>query len=77
MKAWWRTDATGNVVLKVLYGARTISFAPGKDGIVVGKQERLVETLRSLIQIVEAGELDQILASMSKNAVLSKGKRAT
>lgn len=76
VKAWWRTDVTGNVVLKVLYGPRAISFAPGKEGIAVGKKEKLVETLETLIQVVEAGEMDQILATMSKTAVLAKGKRA-
>jgi hypothetical protein len=67
---------TGNVVLKVLYGARAIEFSPGKSGIAVGKRERLVPTIETVIAAVEAGELDGLLTAISKTAVMTKGKRA-
>src|ERR1039458_7450716 len=41
VRPWWRTDATGAVVLTVRYGARVIEFAPGKGAIAVGKKEKL------------------------------------
>jgi hypothetical protein len=76
VRAWWRTDPTGAVVLTVRYGARVIEFAPGKAAIAVGKKEKLVPTIETVIAAVEAGELDAVLATMSKSAVLTKGKKA-
>src|SRR5665647_3055426 len=76
VRAWWRTDATGAVVLTVRYGARHIEFEKGKAAIAVGKKEKLIPTIETVIQAVEAGELDGVLAQMSKTAVMTKGKRA-
>lgn len=76
VRPWWRTTPSGDIVLKVVYGARAIEFERGKAGVVVGKKEKLIPTLEALIAAVEASELDGILAQMSKAAVLPKGKRA-
>jgi hypothetical protein len=76
VRPWWRTDVTGNVVLKVLYGTRAIEFQPGKAAIAVGKKEKLIPTIETVIAAVVAGELDAVLAQMSKTAVMTKGKRA-
>ena len=76
VRAWWRTDATGNVVLIVRYGARAISWEKGKEAILVGKKDRLIPTIQTVIQAIEAGEADGLLATMSKSAVLTKGKKA-
>lgn len=72
---WWRTDATGNVVLLIRYGAKPISFEKGKAAIVVGKREKLIPTIEMVIAAVEAGELDQMLSDMS-NATRPKAKKA-
>jgi hypothetical protein len=76
VRAWWRTDTTGAVVLTVRYGAKPIEFSKGLAAIAVGKKEKLVPTIETLILAVEAGELDTVLAQMSKTAVLTKGKKA-
>ena len=77
VSAWWRTDPTGAVVLTVRYGAKPIEFAPGKAAIAVGKKEKLVPTIETVILAVEAGELDGVLAQMSKSSSqFVKGKRA-
>jgi hypothetical protein len=76
VRPWWRIDPTGAVVLTVRYGARVIEFAPGKAAIAVGKKEKLIPTIETVIAAVEAGELDGVLAQMSKSAVVTKGKRA-
>ena len=76
VRAWWRTDATGAVVLTVRYGAKPIEFAPGKAAIAVGKKDKLIPTIETVIAAVEAGELDSVLVAMSKSAVMTKGKRA-
>src|ERR1022692_5047691 len=46
VRAWWRTDATGAVVLTVRYGAKPIEFEKGKAAIVVAKKEKLISTLQ-------------------------------
>ena len=77
VRAWWRTDVAGNVVLTVRYGAKPIEFEKGKAAIAIGKKERLVPTLETVIAGVEAGELDGVLAQMSKpSSPFVKGKRA-
>ena len=76
VRAWWRTDPTGAVVLTVRYGAKPIEFERGKAAIAVGKKDKLIPTIETVIAAVEAGELDSVLATMSKSAVMTKGKRA-
>ena len=68
VRAWWRTDATGAVVLTVRYGAKPIEFEKGKAAIAVGKKERLIPTIETVIAAVEAGEADGLLATMSKSS---------
>ncbi len=78
VRAWWRTDLTGDVVLTVRYGAKPIEFERGKAAIAVGKKEKLVPTIETVIAAVEAGELDTILGQMTSksSAQFVKGKRA-
>jgi hypothetical protein len=77
VRAWWRIDPTGAVVLTVRYGAKPIEFEKGKAAIAVGKKEKLIPTIETVIAAVEAGELDGVLATMSKSAVvMTKGKKA-
>jgi len=76
VRAWWRTDATGAFVLTVRYGAKPIEFERGRAAIAVGKKEKLIPTIETVIAGVEAGELDGVLGQMSKSAVMTKGKRA-
>jgi hypothetical protein len=77
VRAWWRTDPTGAVVLIVRYGAKPIEFAPGNAAIAVGKKEKLIPTIETVIAGVEAGELDTVLGQMSKSSSqFVKGKRA-
>src|ERR1022692_2424509 len=68
VRAWWRTDPTGAVVLTVRYGAKPIEFEKGKAAIAVGKKEKLISTLETVIAAVEAGELDAVLGQMSKSS---------
>ena len=58
------------------FGAKPVEFEKGKAAVAVGKKDRLVPTIETVIAAVEAGELDAVLAAMSKTAVLGKGKRA-
>jgi hypothetical protein len=74
VRAWWRIDPTGAVVFTVRYGARVIEFSPGNAAIADGKKEKLIPTIETVIAGVEAGELDGVLAQMSKSAVLTKSR---
>src|ERR1017187_625552 len=76
VRPWWRIDPTGAVALTVRYGAKPIEFSKGLAAIAVGKKEKLISTLETVIAAVEAGELDGILAQMGKSAVMTKGKKA-
>src|ERR1019366_4504913 len=78
VRPWWRTDPTGAVVLTVRYGARVIEFAPGKAAIAVGKKEKLIPTIETVIAAVEAGEFDEMISTQMKksSAQFVKGKRA-
>lgn len=70
VRPWWRVvDASGNIMLKVVYGARAIEMEKGKAGIVVGKKDQLIPTIETVIAAVEAGELDAVIGSMAKTAV--------
>jgi hypothetical protein len=42
----------------------------------VEKKEKLIPVLETVTQAVEADELDAVLATMSKTAVMTKAKRA-
>ena len=63
-------------MLTVRYGAKPIEFSKGLAAIAVGKKEKLISTLETVIAAVEAGELDTVLGHMSKSAVMTKGKKA-
>ena len=60
---WWRVDESGNLVLTIKVGLRTLEFEKGKTGIAVGAPERLESVLDTLIAATRAGELDRFLES--------------
>ena len=61
VRPWWKTDASGQVVMSVKFGAKPIEFEKGKAGIVVGSKEKLPALIDTLIAAVRAGELDDPL----------------
>ena len=63
-------------MLTVRYRAKVIEFERGKAAIAVGKKEKLIPTIKTVIAAVQAGELDGILAQLSKASAITKGKRA-
>lgn len=75
VKPWWRQDAAGNVILAVHYGSQKIEFEKGKAAIAVGKKEKLVPTLETLVEAASCGELDTALSTLSKTAVQPKGSK--
>ena len=72
-KPWWRDDGTGNLVLILRNGLKTIEIEKVKPAIVVGSKERLDGILMTLIAALKAGELDGVLEKslMPKTSVKS------
>ena len=61
IRPWWRTDGTGNLVLVLRSGLKTLELEKGKPAVVVGPPERLVGVIETLVAAAKAGELDAAL----------------
>ena len=61
IKPWWRSDASGSLILLLKNGLKTVELEKGKPGIVVGTPDRLDGVLTTLIAATRAGELDKAL----------------
>lgn len=66
MKPWWWHDVTGNFSITVRYGARPIELQKGRTAVEVGKRDNLVGTIRTVIEAVRAGELDEAIAAVAE-----------
>ena len=66
VKPWWKTDASGQLVMSVKFGAKPIEFEKGKAGIAVPSKDKLPTVIGTLIEAVRAGELDDLFAQASK-----------
>ena len=75
LKRWWVSDANGNCLLSVRYGNKVLELEKGKAAIVVGKNDKLIPTIETLISAVNAGELDSHLAQMSMGRKIKKTKK--
>ena len=73
LKRWWSNDANGNCVISVRYGNKVLE--KGKAAIVVGKSDKLIPTIETLISAVNAGELDSHLAQMGMGRGIKKTKK--
>lgn len=70
LKQWWFKDRSGTLLFAVRYGAKTVAITKDKSAIEVGGLEQLPSVIKTLIQAVDAGELDaQIAAIKSERAV--------
>src|SRR5262245_31889109 len=75
VRPWWRTDATGALIMSVFHGTKPIEFEKGKAGIAVASREKLPALIDSLIGAVRAGEFDDLLARV-KPVGIPKARRA-
>lgn len=76
VKPWWRTDASGQIVMAIKFGAKPIEFEKGKAGIAVASKDKLATVINTLIEAVRAGELDELFAQASKQRPAFKKKAA-
>ena len=75
LKRWWGNDANGSCLLSVRYGNKVLELEKGKSAIVVGKSDKLIPTIETLISAVNAGELDSHLAQMGMGRGIRKTKK--
>ena len=76
VRAWWRADAAGNVVMSVYYGTKPTEFERGKAGIAVASRDKLPALIDALIGAAKAGELDGLMAASGKPVGVPKARKA-
>ena len=76
VRPWWKTDASGQVVMSVKFGAKPVEFEKGKAGIVVGSKDKLPAVIDTVIAAVRAGELDDLFTQAAKTGTVGKTRRA-
>jgi hypothetical protein len=76
VRPWWKTDASGQVVMSIKFGAKPVEFEKGKAGIVVGSTEKLPAVIDTLIAAVRAGELDDLFGQAAKTGTIGKARKA-
>ncbi len=75
LKRWWVSDDKGNCLLSIRYGNKVLELEKGKAAIVVGKNDKLIPTIDTLISAVTAGELDSHLAQLGMGRAVKKAKK--
>ncbi|QOZ42204.1 hypothetical protein XH89_01010 [Bradyrhizobium sp. CCBAU 53340] len=76
VRPWWKTDASGQVVMSIKFGSKPIEFEKGKAGIVVGSRDKLSAVIDALIGAVRAGELDEHFSHAAKTGGIGKSRKA-
>ena len=64
LKQWWFKDRSGTLLFAVRYGAKILPITKDKSAFEVGSLEQLPTVIKTLIQAVDAGELDTQLAAI-------------
>src|SRR5258708_16697656 len=60
VRPWWKTDASGQLVMSIKFGAKPIEFEKGKAGIAVPSKDTLPGIIDTLIAAVRAGALNYL-----------------
>src|ERR1700759_617003 len=66
IRPWWKTDASGLVVMSVKFGAKPVEVEKGKAGTAVGPRESPPAVIAALTAAVRAGELDEVFSQAAK-----------
>lgn len=69
LRPWFWHDVTGKWFLELRYGSSVLPLGKDMASIEVGLKEKLVETIETVVEAVNAGELDM---AMKKAAVKIK-----
>ena len=62
LRQWWTVGDGGAVQFGVRYGAMPLQLQPGKNAVEVAKLTDLPAVIKTLLQAVDAGELDAAMA---------------
>jgi hypothetical protein len=62
LRQWWTVGESGTVQFGARYGAVPLQMQPGKTAVEVTKLADLPLVIKTLMQAVEAGELDTAMA---------------
>jgi hypothetical protein len=76
VRPWWRSDASGRLVMCVYHGSRPMEFEKGKSGIAIASRDKLPGLVEALIAAAQAGELDELMARASKPVPSPKSRKA-
>jgi hypothetical protein len=76
VRPWWKTDASGQLVMSIKFGSKAVEFEKGKAGIVVGSKEKLPAVIDALIGAIRAGELDDHFSQAAKTGGIGKSRKA-
>ena len=63
VKQWWFATDNGKLALNVRYGARMLELAKGKFAVEIASPAQLIPTLELIKSAIDAGELDEQLAT--------------
>ena len=62
----WYYQIDGKLYFEVRYGNKPLELAKGKAAIGVGDTDKLLGVIDTVIEAVEAGELDEMLLAVKK-----------
>jgi hypothetical protein len=74
LRQWWVLDGDGKVQFGLRYGATPIELQRGKTAVQVDKLSDLPAVIKTLVQAVADGELDEAIG-LAVTARISKLKR--
>jgi hypothetical protein len=63
IRPWWFVTENDKVCVSIRYGSWTLELAKGKPSVEVASADELVVALETIKQAVEAGELDNQIAT--------------
>ena len=68
IKSWWFTNEGGKLCVSIRYGPHVIELAKGKYSIEVADESALIDSLETVKQALETGELDAQINTASEHA---------
>ena len=62
----WTASVDGKINLVVRYGSKPLEFAKGKNAIELASESEMADTLRTLREAAELGELDVLIEQQAQ-----------
>jgi hypothetical protein len=66
LRPWFFESANGTYNVSIRYGARVLELAKGKSAIEVGKLDQVPAVIKTVIEAVNAGELDAAVEAVAE-----------